>query len=102
MKAAIAVLNNDFNIKQYPKLITNNIAVVGIQTSAWEVTVVSYYFEPDQPIEPHLEHLKKIKQEIAPRKWIVGGDANVKSTWWGVRQLTTGVTKCQVLSKSWV
>ncbi|CAK1589381.1 unnamed protein product [Parnassius mnemosyne] len=83
VKAAVAVFNVDFNIKQYPKLTTNNIIVVGIQTRAWEITLVSYYFEPDQPIEPYIDHLKKIEQEIGSTKWIAGGDANSKSTWWG-------------------
>ncbi|CAK1592792.1 unnamed protein product [Parnassius mnemosyne] len=83
VKAAVAVFNIGFNVKQYPKLTTNNIIVVGIQTRAWEITLVSYYFEPDQPIEPYIDHLKKIKQEIGSTKWIAGGDANSKSTWWG-------------------
>lgn len=59
MKAAIAVFDHDMNVIQCPEFTTNNIVVVKIRTSAWEITVVSFYFEPDQPIQPYLEQLKR-------------------------------------------
>lgn len=83
VKAAIAVFDSNLNIKQYPKLTTNNIIVVGIQTSAWEITLTSIYFEPDKPVEPYLDHLKEIVAKNGSKPIIVGGDANAKSTWWG-------------------
>lgn len=83
VKAAIAVFDKDLIIKQYPKLTTKNIAVVGIQTSAWEITLVSFYFEPDKPIDPYLEQLREIEKENGSKPLIVGGDANAKNTWWG-------------------
>ncbi|XP_063378586.1 uncharacterized protein LOC134665540 [Cydia fagiglandana] len=86
VKAAIAIFDDDLNVEQYPKLTTNNIVVVGISTVAWRITLVSIYFEPDQPIEPYLEHLSKIRKEIDSNKWIIGGDANAKSVWWGSPQ----------------
>ncbi|CAH2216015.1 jg23121, partial [Pararge aegeria aegeria] len=83
VKAAIAVFQQELEIIQYPKFTTNNIVVVKIRTSAWETTVVSYYFEPNRPIEPYLQHLGKIVKELGTRHIIVGGDANAKNTWWG-------------------
>ncbi|KAJ8705883.1 hypothetical protein PYW08_012929 [Mythimna loreyi] len=83
VKAAIAVFDDDLDVIPYPKLTTNNIVVVGIRTKAWEITVVSYYFEPDQPISPYLDHLSKIKLEMGTGRLLIGGDANAKSTWWG-------------------
>lgn len=83
VKAAIIVFDNDINVIQYPKLTTNNITVVGIQTSAWEITLVSLYFEPDKPLEPYLEHLKKIEIANGQKPIILGGDINAKNTWWG-------------------
>nr|XP_037877570.1 uncharacterized protein LOC119631152 [Bombyx mori] len=86
VKAAIAVFNPDLNVVQYPKLTTNNIVVVGLRTGAWEITLVSFYFENSeggQPITPDLEYLVRIDKEIGSKKWIIGGDANAKSSWWG-------------------
>lgn len=83
VKAAVAVFDQNLTVKQYPKLTTNNIAVVGIQTSAWEIAIASLYFEPEKPIEPYLEQLTQIKKEIKTERWIVGGDINAKSLWWG-------------------
>lgn len=83
VKAAIVVYDHELDVIQYPCLSTNNIVVVKIKTCAWEIIAISFYFEPDQPIEPYLDHLKKIQQELSPKKLIVGGDANAKNTWWG-------------------
>ncbi|XP_048000297.1 uncharacterized protein LOC125237346 [Leguminivora glycinivorella] len=86
VKAAIAVLDQDLDVIQCPKLTTNNIVVVRIRTSAWEVTLVSIYLEcPQQnhPIGPDLNHLALIARETGSRTWIVGGDVNAKSMWWG-------------------
>lgn len=82
-KAAIVVLDNDIDVIQHPEHTTPNIVVVTLRTSAWEITVVSFYFEPDpKPIQPYLEQLKKIEQKFG-RRLIMGGDANAKSAWWG-------------------
>ncbi|XP_063539417.1 uncharacterized protein LOC134748560 [Cydia strobilella] len=83
VKAAIAVFDDDIKVTQYPKLTTDNVVAVSIQTSAWEVVLVSLYLEPDQPMEPHLEQLEKVAKELKPQRWIIGGDFNAKSTWWG-------------------
>lgn len=83
VKAAIAVFNQDLDVIQCPELTTNNIAVVRIRTRAWQITAISFYFEPTQPIEPYLEQIKTIVDKIGQGRVIVGGDANAKSTWWG-------------------
>lgn len=83
VKAVIAIFDDTINVIQYPQFTTNNIVVVKIQTSAWEIALASFYFEPDKPIEPYLEQLEKIFKEISAKNWIIGGDANAKSPWWG-------------------
>ncbi|XP_062529492.1 uncharacterized protein LOC119629800 [Bombyx mori] len=83
VKSAIVVFDNELNVTQYPELTTNNIVVVGINTSAWKITAISFYFEPDQPVEPYMAQLSRIREEIGPGGWIIGGDTNAKSTWWG-------------------
>lgn len=83
VKAAIAIFDHDLDVTLYPTLTTNNIVVVKVRTTAWEVFAVSFYFEPDQPIEPYLGHLKKIRDELGSNRLIVAGDTNAKSTWWG-------------------
>ena len=83
VKAAIAVFDHDLDVIPYPKLTTNNIVVVGIRTKAWEIAVVSYYFEPDQPIGPYLDQMTRINAEVANGRLLIGGDANAKSAWWG-------------------
>ncbi|XP_063835567.1 uncharacterized protein LOC135084759 [Ostrinia nubilalis] len=83
VKAAIAVFNDDLDVIQCPKLTNNNIVVVRIRTAAWEIAAVSFYFEPDQPIEPYLEQLRTIREELGSTPLLLGGDSNAKSTWWG-------------------
>jgi ribonuclease HI len=83
VKAVIVVFDHDLDIIQYPQLTTNNIVVVGIRTRAWTITLVSYYFEPDQPIGPYLDHLRKVEVIAGSKNLLIGGDANSKSTWWG-------------------
>ena len=83
VKAAIAVFKQDIYIRQYPELTTNNFCVIGATTGAKEITLVSYYFEPDRPIEPYLRHLALIGEKIGHNRLIIGGDANAKSVWWG-------------------
>lgn len=80
VKAAIAVFNEHLKIKPYPKLTTNNFVVLGIQAETWEVTLDSFYFEPETLIQPYLEHLKLISTSVKTR-WVAGGDANAKSYW---------------------
>ncbi|CAB3241213.1 unnamed protein product [Arctia plantaginis] len=67
VKAAIAVFDPNLKVKQYPKLTNNNFVVLRLLTDAWEVTLISFYFEPDQPIQPYLGHLKKISAELKTR-----------------------------------
>lgn len=83
VKAVIAIFDSHLDVIQYPELTTNNIVVVGIQTGAWKVILVSYYFEPDLPMAPYLNHIAKICEATGVRRLIIGGDANAKSTWWG-------------------
>lgn len=83
VKAAIAVFDFDLDVIQCPEFTTPNISVVKIRTSAWEILVVSFYFEPDpEHIEPYLEQLNRIGKEFS-RNILIGGDSNAKSSWWG-------------------
>ncbi|XP_063833265.1 uncharacterized protein LOC135082400 [Ostrinia nubilalis] len=83
VKAAIVVFDDSLDVIQCPKLTNNNIVVVRIRTASWEIAVVSFYFEPDQPIEPYLEQLRTIREELGSTSLLIGGDSNAKSTWWG-------------------
>ena len=82
VKAAIAVFDQDLEVTQCPEFTTNNIVVVKISTSAWKITLVSFYFEPNSPIEPYLEQLRKVAT-ASPTNLLIGGDSNAKSIWWG-------------------
>ncbi|KAL0858961.1 hypothetical protein ABMA27_010821 [Loxostege sticticalis] len=86
VKAAIVVFDGDLDVLQCPKLTNDNIVVVRIRTSAWEIAAVSFYFEPDKPIGPHLERLREVIEELGPTKLLIGGDSNAKSTWWGSKK----------------
>ncbi|CAH2208472.1 jg24109, partial [Pararge aegeria aegeria] len=83
VKAAIVVLDDELRVAEHPALTTENVAVATLGTNDWEVCVISIYFEDSQPIEPYLNHVKKIKDKLQPKKLIIGGDANAWSTWWG-------------------
>ena len=81
-KAAIAVFDASLDVTQHPEHTTNNVVVVTVSTKQWKVTLASYYFEPDQPLNPYLDHLTKVANTVT-RRLIIGGDSNAKSTWWG-------------------
>lgn len=83
VKAAIMVFDSRVKVTEYPELTSSNVVVIGAQSGTWKIVLVSFYFEPDQPIAPYLEHLKKIREVLGNRKLIIGGDANAKNTWWG-------------------
>ncbi|CAG4944779.1 unnamed protein product [Parnassius apollo] len=83
VKVAIIVFDADLHITQYPKLTTTNIAVVGIRVRNWEIILVSFYFEPDLPMDSYLAHLRRVQRETGARSVIIGGDSNAKSVWWG-------------------
>ncbi|CAH2090550.1 unnamed protein product [Euphydryas editha] len=83
VKAAVIVFDADLHIKQYPKLTTNNITVVGIQICDWEIALISFYFEPDLPMDSYLAHLRRVQRETGARSMIIGGDCNAKCVWWG-------------------
>lgn len=85
VKASIAVLDDGVDVLQCPELTTENITVVKVRTKAWTIAVASYYFEPDQPIEPYLVALKAARRATKNRL-IIAGDANAKSIWWGSRE----------------
>lgn len=86
VKAAIAVFDADIDVIFYPEWTTHNIVVAKLRTRAWEVVVVSFYFEPHpstmEQLGKYLEQLKQIERKFG-KYIIVGGDANAKSTWWG-------------------
>ncbi|KAJ2948228.1 hypothetical protein O0L34_g10038 [Tuta absoluta] len=86
VKSAIVVFDPKLEVSQSQELTTNNIVVVNIRSGAWKVTLASFYFEPDQPLETYLEQLKKIERVMGPKRLILGGDANSKNVWWGGKQ----------------
>lgn len=83
VKAAVVVFNPDVTVTQLDEFTTNNIVVVKIETMAWEVYAISFYFEPDSPINNYLGQLTKVCRELGLHRIIIWGDANAKSMWWG-------------------
>lgn len=86
-KAAIVLFDDAINLKQCPNLTTENFAVAKLRTGAWEIGVVSVYFDGGQPIEPDLDHIRVIMEGIGVRDVILGGDVNAWNTWWGSREV---------------
>lgn len=43
VRSVIAIFDENRIVKQYPNLTTNHLVVLGIQTEAWEETLVSFY-----------------------------------------------------------
>ncbi|KAG6438996.1 hypothetical protein O3G_MSEX000394 [Manduca sexta] len=82
VKAAIAVFDQTMDALICPEFTTTNIVVVKIRTSAWEIVVVSYYFEPDRPVDGYLDQLRDICNRVGSRHLLIGGDANARSLWW--------------------
>nr|XP_037872684.1 uncharacterized protein LOC119629756 [Bombyx mori] len=72
VKTAIAVFNKDLEVNMIPHFTTNNISMVRVKIASWEMYVVAFYFEPDQPIDPYLEKLREIKTELGTKKIIMG------------------------------
>lgn len=83
VKAAIMVFDSDVEVLDDQNLTTENIAVATLKTSEWQLALVSVYFEDYKPLEPYLEHLKRILQTLETKYIIIGGDMNAWNTWWG-------------------
>ncbi|XP_045504402.1 uncharacterized protein LOC123701034 [Colias croceus] len=83
VKACIVVLDDSLDVELHARLSNNNIVVATLRTKAWEMIVVSFYFEPDKPVGPYLENLMRIGRKLGSNRMVLGGDANAKSPWWG-------------------
>ncbi|KAJ2947204.1 hypothetical protein O0L34_g16912 [Tuta absoluta] len=83
VKAAIIVFDDQIEVREKPTLTTENIAVAVLKTPKWEIGVISFYFEPSEPIEPYIRLLKNIHQSLNMTNILIGGDGNAWSTWWG-------------------
>ncbi|XP_041972130.1 uncharacterized protein LOC121728089 [Aricia agestis] len=83
VKACVVVFDDTLDVELHTRLSNNNIVVATLRTKAWEMIVVSFYFEPDKPVGPYLDHLMWIGRELGSDKMVLGGDANAKSPWWG-------------------
>lgn len=89
IKAAIAVFDDELDVLQCPDLTTNNIIVVRIRTSAWEIFVVSFYFEPDIDVQPYLDQLKRIATKVGSGKIVIGETQTRRAPGGEAKQLTT-------------
>lgn len=69
-KASIVVFDDDLEIIEDAD---ENFFVTVLKTSNWEIAVVSIYMEDYLPIEPYLDHLRKIqikyKETNAITRW---------------------------------
>lgn len=83
VKAAIIVFDDKLQLYEDPNLTTENIAVLILKTQNLALVLVSVYFEEDQPLTPYLNHVQKIYDKYASKYFLIGGDVNAWSTWWG-------------------
>lgn len=72
VKAAIIIYGNQVDVTVDPHLIRRNIAAAVLRVGRMSLGVVSVYFEPS-------EH------KMDPQHFLIGGDINAKSLWWGSR-----------------
>ncbi|CAF4950848.1 unnamed protein product [Pieris macdunnoughi] len=81
-KAAIFVFDEKIEVIQFPEWTTPNVVVVKLRTEAWEITLVSFYLEPDpKDVQHHIDRIQRICDR-AKNRIILAGDANAKSPWW--------------------
>ncbi|XP_026331400.1 uncharacterized protein LOC113238780 [Hyposmocoma kahamanoa] len=86
-KTAIALFDDSIDIVQYPTLTTHNFTVVKLRTGAWEVGIVSVYLDKDKPIDPDIQWMTKVKNELGTANIVIGGDVNAWNPWWGSRKM---------------
>lgn len=100
-KAAIVLFDDTIDLTQCPTLTTENFAVAKLRTGAWEIGVVSVYLDGGQPIEPDLDHLKKIAEEIGVSDVILGGMSTPGTLGGEVGRRIKGARLKQVPSMNW-
>ncbi|KAJ2940785.1 hypothetical protein O0L34_g14902 [Tuta absoluta] len=82
-KAAIVLIDQHINAIPCPTLTSGNIVAAKLKLGTLEMGIVSAYMESDKPMEPYLEEIRKVIDEIGTNHIILGGDLNAWSTWWG-------------------
>lgn len=82
-KAAIVVLDDRLRASSMPDCSTHNMVGVKISMSGLEVGVLSIYLEGDSCLDEDLPRLREVKTALQADHYIVGGDVNAKSPWWG-------------------
>jgi hypothetical protein len=85
VKAAIVVLGSRVQIQHDPQIVTENIAAALLRFGNVSVGVISVYFEGDQDIEGYIAKTKEVMLKLGADSFIVGGDVNAWSYWWGSR-----------------
>ncbi|KAJ2943479.1 hypothetical protein O0L34_g16587 [Tuta absoluta] len=83
IKAAVVMFDDSLEILECPTLTTENIAVAILKTDSWTLVVASVYFEDHLPIEPYINEIENIKNKVNVPLFLMGGDFNAWSTWWG-------------------
>lgn len=85
VKAAIVVMGSRVQFQHDPQLVTENIAAALLKFGNVSVGVISVYFEGDHDIEEYIAKTKEIMGKLDADSFIVGGDVNAWSYWWGSR-----------------
>lgn len=100
-KSAIVVFDARLDVSWDPFLLTSNITYVVATLGTRKIAFFSVYFEGTEPIEPYLQTLHCMCEKIKADHYIIGGDMNAWSSWWGSKTDDARGRLCKDSSVIW-
>lgn len=85
IKSAIIIFDERLEMTVDSTLLTPNIVYIITTLGNKKVAFFSVYFEGSEPIEPYLRTLRNMCGAIKADQYLIGGDVNAWSPWWGSR-----------------
>lgn len=98
-KSAIVVFDGRLDVSVNPSLLTSNITYIVVTMGGRKTIFISVYFEGTEPLEPYLQTLRRLCDEVKADYYLIGGDINAWSSWWGSRTEDTRGRSCRDFSR---
>ncbi|CAK1583171.1 unnamed protein product [Parnassius mnemosyne] len=85
VRSAIVILNQNLNFVVNPNLVSEDIVGVTIRLGQTKVGIISIYLHEKTNIEEDVATIKRLITTMDADEYILGGDANANSIWWGCK-----------------
>ncbi|CAK1593607.1 unnamed protein product [Parnassius mnemosyne] len=83
VRSAIVVLNPNIQYTVNPDLITEDIVTITIKVDYKKIGIISIYLHEKGNIDEDLAKINQLTRVVDTSDYIIAGDVNAKSVWWG-------------------